>query len=86
MPPSVGWVWAEDGDDEDQEEEDDDFVARGDIVDKIGADDLEILDDEMDAGTGAGLVGVDERIEDSGTSRLALPVVSSSDWDDTGAR
>ena len=28
---------------------------------------------------------VDEPVEDSGTSRLALPVVSSSDWDDTGA-
>jgi biopolymer transport protein ExbD len=84
VPPSAGWVWGDDADDEDQEEEDDDFVERGQTVEKPGADDLEILDDEMDVGAGVGFVEVDEPVEDSGTSRVALPVVNSSEWDETG--
>ncbi len=84
-PPSSGWVWGEDGDDEDQEEEDDDFVERAEIVEEPGADGLEILDDEMDAGAEPGFVVVEEPGEDDNISHLALPVVSSSDWGDTGA-
>jgi biopolymer transport protein ExbD len=84
-PPSAGWVWGEDGDDEDPEEEDDDFVERGEVVEELAADDLEILDDEIDSGAAVGFVVVDKPAEDSGASRLALPVASSSDWDDTGA-
>jgi biopolymer transport protein ExbD len=86
VPPSGGWVWAEDADDEDQEEEDDDFVERREIVEKVGADGLEIIDDdEIDAGPEVGFVVVDEPAEESDISHLALPVVSSSDWNDTGA-
>jgi biopolymer transport protein ExbD len=85
VPPSSGWVWAEDGDDEDQKEEDDDFVERREIVEELGADGLEIIDDEIDAGPAVGFVVVDEPVEDSDISHLALPVVSSSDWNDTGA-
>ena len=78
-------VWAEDGDDEDQEEEDDDFVERRETVEEVGADGLEIIDDDIDANPKVGFVPVDEPVEDSDISHLALPVVSSSDWNDTGA-
>jgi biopolymer transport protein ExbD len=86
VPPSGGWVWAEDADDEDQEEEDDDFVERRETVEEVGADGLEIIDDdEIDAGPEVGFVVVNEPVEDSDISHLALPVVSSSNWNDTGA-
>ena len=83
--PSGGWVWGEDEED-DQEEEDDDFVERGEKVEEVGSDGLEIIDDEIDAGGEVRRFEVvDEPVEDSAKSQFALPVASSSDWDDTGA-
>ena len=83
VPPSVGWVWAED--DDDQEEEDDDFVERGEIVEELGADGLEIIDDEIDAGAEVRFEVVDEPVEESNASHFALPVVTSSDREEIGA-
>ena len=83
VPPSGGWVWAED--DDDQEEEDDDFVESGELGEELGADGLEIIDDEINAGAEVRFEVVDEPAEESNASHFALPVVTSSDWDDTGA-
>ena len=50
LPGSGGWVWAETDDEADEEEDDNDFDGKLEIVEDLGADDLEILDDETDVG------------------------------------
>jgi biopolymer transport protein ExbD len=85
VPASGGWVWAE-RDEEDREEEDKDFVGEPDAVEELGVDDdLESLDDESDVAADVRFAIVDELVETNRSSRVALPVVSSSDWDDAGA-
>ena len=88
VAPVGQWDWAVEDDGEDMEEDDDDFDSHGEIVETLGADDLEILDDETDAGAEVSLGRVETpnppvetpNLNDS-TSRLALPVVNPNDWD-----
>jgi biopolymer transport protein ExbD len=93
-PASGGWLWSESDDDADEEEDDNDFDGNRDNVENLGADDLEILGDEIDVGDDSPVAVVkhdeEERRsirhdEESRSSRVALPVVKSRGWDDTGA-
>jgi biopolymer transport protein ExbD len=83
VPPAGGWGWAGDGEDDDREEAEDDFDGGIEIAEALGADDLEILDDETAVGVDVPVA--DEPDEKSRSSRVALPVVSSRGWADAGA-
>jgi biopolymer transport protein ExbD len=94
VPGSGGWVWAETDDEGDEEEDDNDFDGDLEIVEDLGADDLEILDDDTDVGNDVPVAVVKSPEEEnrfshydqeSRSSRVALPVVNSRGWDDTGA-
>ncbi len=95
LPGSGGWVWAEPDDEADEEEEDKDFDGNRESVEDLAADELEILDDEIDVGADISVGVVKHATEEhrssrpekeSHSSRVALPVVSSRGWDDTGSR
>jgi biopolymer transport protein ExbD len=94
LPGAGGWVWAETEDEADEEEDDNDFDGDLEIVEDLGADDLEILDDESDDGDDVSVAVVKHAEKDSRSSRydqesrssrVALPVVNARGWDDTGA-
>jgi biopolymer transport protein ExbD len=86
LPGAGGWVWAEPDDQAaDEEEDDNDFDGKLEIVEDVGADDLEILDDETDVGDDIPVAVVKHADEESRSSRVALPVVNSRGWDDTRA-
>jgi biopolymer transport protein ExbD len=85
LPGAGGWVWAKkDNDAADEEEDDNDFDGKLEIVEDQGADDLEILDDETDLGDDIPVAVVKRADDISRSSRVALPVVTSRGWDDTG--
>ena len=69
---------------EDEEEDYNDFEGKLEIVEDQGADDLEILDDETDLGDDIPVAVVKRADDISRSSRVALPVVTSRGWDDTG--
>jgi biopolymer transport protein ExbD len=79
------WDWAVDDADEDLEENDADFDGGAEVVADLGSRELEILDDEPERGTEVPFALVDEPPADDSSSRVALPVVSSSDWEGAGA-
>jgi biopolymer transport protein ExbD len=95
VAPLGPWRWPDDGDDDDREEQDNDFVDREEIVETLGADDLEIVDDETHVGSEGPVAVVARRgnEQNDSSSSFALPVSSggtlpvdnSSDWDDAGA-
>jgi biopolymer transport protein ExbD len=74
--PETGWRWDDDGDD-DLEEEDDDFVERHDGAEQLGADDLEILEDDIPPSSAVGFEIVDDHADDADSSSFALPVSMS---------
>ena len=83
-PPPVEWNWAiVDDDDPDQEEDDEDFDGPIARVNALGADDLEILDDETDVGHDMPVAAIKDPEDVSQSSRVALPVVTARGWDDT---
>jgi biopolymer transport protein ExbD len=93
LPGAGGWVWSGTDNEADEEEDDNDFDGKLEIVEDLGADDLEILDDETDFGDGIPVAVVQHLDEESRSgqpdqesrsSRVALPVVNSRGWDDTG--
>jgi biopolymer transport protein ExbD len=94
LPGAGGWVWAGTNDEADEEEDDNDFDGKREIVEDLGADDLEILGDETDVcdDIPVAVVKHPEELSSSGhhdheirSSRVALPVVNARGWDDTGA-
>jgi biopolymer transport protein ExbD len=86
VPSLAAPDWSlDDDDDDDLEEEDADFDGRPELVDDGAADDLEILEDETDAGTPVQFALVDDPSKSDDSSQLALPVVSSSEWNTVGA-
>jgi biopolymer transport protein ExbD len=74
--PETGWRWADDGDD-DLEEEDDDFVERHDDAGELGADGLEILEDDPEPGPAGAVEVVADQDDDGDSSSFALPVSMS---------
>jgi biopolymer transport protein ExbD len=75
-PAAPAWAWAVDDD------EDDDLDNLVEVGDDIGANDLEILEDDLEPGPPADLYR--EAGPASNSSHVALPVVTARGWDDTG--
>jgi biopolymer transport protein ExbD len=76
--PPGGWLWAEEDDDE--EENDEDFERGSSNGAGESSSGLEILDDDEELGISTSRPEEDEDF--SRSSRIALPVVESSGWDD----
>ena len=74
-PPAPAWAWGDDDDD------DDDLDDEMEVDERLGSNDLEILDDDVDLGSPADPDR--EPGEESRSSRVALPVVTARGWDDT---